>query len=173
MPNPPPTTTRSKQAPWVWGIVGCSFMVLLGFAGCVAGVGYLGQRIYTEVQKPVNEDDIIAALGDIPIYQPSEFDPELTKVLRSSTAILPDRLVATHAAFRSPDSQDAVIDWYKTAMSERGYKSSATELGFIRQVQFDNGRDSLLVQLQPDSEGAKGSSRISLSLFQPIQSQEK
>ncbi|PZD72559.1 hypothetical protein C1752_03394 [Acaryochloris thomasi RCC1774] len=148
-------------------------MVLLGFAGCVAGVGYFGQRVYTEIQKPVNEDDIVAALGDIPVYQPSKFDPELTKVLRSSTAILPDRLVATHAAFRSPDPEDTVIDWYKTEMSELGYESSDTELGFIRQVQFENGRDSLLVQLQPDSEGAEGSSRISLSLFQPLQSQEK
>lgn len=147
-------------------------MVLLGFAGCVAGVSYFGQRIYTEIHKPVNEEDILAALGDIPVYQPSEFDPELTKVLRGSTAaILPNKVTATHAAFSSPDSADTVIDWYKTALSELGYESSETKVGFIRQVQFNNGRDRLLLQLQPDSEGPKGGSMISLSLYQRIQSE--
>lgn len=169
MPTSPKPATQSKRPYWVWGVVGCSFIVLLSFAGCVAGISYFGQRMYTEIQKPVNEDDILTALKDIPIYQPSEFDPDYTKALRASAAILPKNMVATNAGFISPDSANTIISWYKTQMLDLGYESEENNLGFIRQITFSKGRDSLLVQLQKDPSGPKGGSQLSLSHFQYIQ----
>ncbi len=173
MSNSPKSSTKAKRPYWVYGIVGCSFIVLLSFAGCVAGISYFGQRMYTEIQKPVNKDDILSALKDIPIYQPSEFDPDFTKAMRASEAILPDNVVATNAGFISPDSANKIISWYKAEMLALGYKSEENNLGFIRQITFTQGQDRLLVQLQKDPTGPKDGSQLSLSYFQVIQTQSE
>jgi hypothetical protein len=168
-----PSPSPSKRSPWIWPILGCSLFVLLGFAGCIAGVGLLGKQVYTEVQKPVNEDEIIAALEGIPIYQPSEFDPEGTKILRGSTAILPDNIVVTHAAFDSPDSAKTLTRWYQTKMSDLGYESEISKVGPTTVLQFHRNRDRLQVHLQSASTGPKGSSILALFRYQFTQPQEK
>jgi hypothetical protein len=155
--NPVQSGPKKGRSPWMWVGLGCGLTVLLAFGGCVALMGVIGQRAAQEMGKPITQRDVMAELGDIPVYQPSTFDETMTKGVRFGSSLFPGKMV-TAVAFDTPDEPDKIIDWYQQQLSERGYQKLQSQPTFnskITQANFKKGSQSIIVQIQDAKAGGQ------------------
>ena len=171
--NPVPSGPKKGRSPWMWVGLGCGLTALLAFGGCVALMGVIGQRAAQEIKKPVTQKDVMADLGDIPLYQPSTFDETMTKGVRFGSSFFPGKMV-TAAAFDTSDEPDKIIDWYQQQLSERGYQKLQSQPTFnskITQANFRKDSESILVQIHDAKAGGQKYTmvlmRMKLSISKP------
>lgn len=158
-PNASPSGPKKPRSPWVWVGLGCVTAALLTFGGCVALLGLVGQRTAQEMKKPLDQKEVLAKLGDTPIYQPSTFNVHMTKRARMASSLYPGSMVSA-AAFDISDSPNQIIDWYEQQLSAKGYKRMPDQLHLgskLKQVQFHKQFESIIIQIQevPDPRPQK------------------
>jgi hypothetical protein len=156
--NPVPTGPKKSQSPWMWVGIGCGVTALLAFGGCVAFVGFVGQKAAQEMGKPITQKEAIAKLGDVPIYQPSTFSETMTKGAQFGSSLIPGQLISAAVAFETKDDPDKVIGWYKQELAAKGYHQlpkQPTLNSNLTQASFQKESDGILVQVQDSSSSAK------------------
>ena len=134
----------------MWVGLGCGVTVLLTFGGCVAFLGFVGNRAAQEMSKPLNQKEVIAKLGDTPIYQPSTFNEIMTKGARIGSSLFPGEMISA-AAFDTSDEPNQIIDWYQQQLTEQGYQKlpgQSKANSKITQASFQKGSESIIVQVQ-------------------------
>ncbi len=148
--NVSPSGPKKPRSPWMWVGLGCGVTALLTFGGCVAFLGFVGNRAAQEISKPLNQKEVIAKLGDTPIYQPSTFNEVMTKGARFGSSLFPGEMVSA-AAFDTSADPNQVIDWYQQQLSEKGYQKLPGQSNVnskATQVSFQKGSESIIVQIQ-------------------------
>jgi hypothetical protein len=146
--NVSPSEPKKPRSPWMWVGLGCGVTVLLTFGGCMAFLGFVGNRAAQEISKPLDQKEVLDKLGNIPIYQPSTFNEMMTKGVRIGSSLFPgDRFSA--AAFDTSDEPKQVIDWYQQQLQAVGYKKiQSSSDNQITQASFQKGSESIVVQVQ-------------------------
>lgn len=146
--NPSPSGPKKPRSPWMWVGLGCGITVLLTFGGCVAFLGFVGNRAVQEVSKPLDQKEVLDKLGDTPIYQPSTFNEMMTKGARIGSSLFPGEMVSA-AAFDTSDEPTQVIDWYQQQLQATGYKKiQSSSTNQITQAGFQKASESIIVQVQ-------------------------
>ena len=143
---------KRRRSPWFYAAIGCSLMFVLTVGGCIAGITILGNHFYSEVNKPLEPNQVLADLGEIPIYQPSELDIEMTRVMRASMTFVPMGK-PTAAAFRTSEPVEKIQQWYRQQLLDLGYQPAQnaenplgdTE-GLGAQLQFAKENQFVLIQ---------------------------
>jgi predicted ATP-binding protein involved in virulence len=151
--NASPSGPKKPRSPWVWVGLGCGTAALLTFGGCAALLSLVGQRAAQEMKKPLNQKEVLAKLGDIPIYQPSTFNESMTKGARFGSSLFPGSMMSA-AAFDTSDSPNQIVDWYEQQLSAKGYKRMPEQPNLnskLKQVQFQKQSESIIVQVQETS----------------------
>lgn len=166
---PPPPPARARRSPWLYVGIGCGLLFLLVVGGCVAALGIMGNRIQQEMKKPINKQEVLAALKDAPIYPNAQFHEQATKGGRAGLSLMSRFLPAEStavAAFVTADDDDKVLSWYEKKLPTLGYQP-ATQGGNVnfnagaagaKQRQYKKGQDMLMVQVQPNRQRGDGSS---------------
>jgi hypothetical protein len=132
----------------MWVGLGCGVTILLTFGGCVAFLGFVGNRAVQEVSKPLDQKEVLDKLGDTPIYQPSTFNEMMTKGARIGSSLFPGEMVSA-AAFDTSDEPTQVIDWYQSQLQASGYKKiQSNSNNQITQAGFQKGSENIIVQVQ-------------------------
>lgn len=132
----------------MWVGLGCGVTILLTFGGCVAFLGFVGNRAAQEISKPLDSKEVLDKLGDTPIYQPSTFNELMTKGARIGGSLFPGVMVSA-AAFDTSDEPKQVIDWYQEQLADAGYKKiQSSSNNQITQAGFQKGSESIIVQVQ-------------------------
>lgn len=146
--NPPPPP-RKRLSPWAITGIGCGVLLL----GSVVGIGacalQLRNAMNEELKKPLDKQQVLAELGDTPLYPKLEFDEQATKVGRAGMKIggrfVPAQRTAI-AGFRTPDPSNVVYDWYDAKLREKGFqledKKGATQSGHT----YRKDHDMVIVQ---------------------------
>jgi hypothetical protein len=150
IPNASPSGPKKPRSPWVWVGLGCGTAILLTFGGCVAFLGLVGQRAAQEMGKPLDRKEVLAKLGDTPIYQPSTFNETMTKGARIGSSLFPGQMMSA-AAFNTGDTPKQIITWYEQQLSSKGYQKLSEQPSLNRestQVQFQKQSDGIIVQVQ-------------------------
>jgi hypothetical protein len=156
--NPLPTRSKKSRSPWMWVGIGCGVSALLAFGGCIAFVGFVGQKAAQEMGKPIGQQEAIAKLGDVPIYQPSTFNETMTKGAQFGSSLIPGQIVSAAVAFETQDNPDRIIRWYQQELAAKGYHQlpkQPTLSDNITQASFQKESDGILVQVQNASSSAK------------------
>ena len=177
----PPAPPRRGLSPWAWVGIGCGLFTLLGIGGCVAFIAVVGKQVSSEMQKPINREEILASLGDTPRYPNAQFDDNGTKAgrigLNLTKRLIPARSSVV-AAFVTRDDADKILSWYDAEMKKRGFQSGASAGGTglsggpngARQRQYRKDDDVAIVQVQRGSgAAAQGASMIILMRFNGVQ----
>lgn len=138
-----------KRSPFFWVIIVCSGLVLLAFGGCIVGLGMLGQRVYKEVGKPLNQEEILANLGDIPIYQPSTFNTTLSRGAQVGGSFIPGQKSFTAAAFDVSGEPAQIVGWYDEQMRSLEYQPVQvdTDDASLQQIAFQKDDQFVIVQV--------------------------
>jgi hypothetical protein len=148
--NPSSSGSKKPRSPWMWVGLGCGVTILLTFGGCVALLGFFGNRAVQEISKPLDQKELLAKLGDAPIYQPSTFNEVMTKGARFGSSLFPGEMFSA-AAFDTSDQPNQVIGWYQQQLTERGYQKQPGQShsdSKITQASFQRGSESIIVQIQ-------------------------
>ena len=79
----PPTPSleppgRRPKSPWLYVSLGCGFLVLLAFGGCVGAGVMLSNKVNQEMKLPVTEAQVTHDLGDMPRYPGAKLDTQTT-----------------------------------------------------------------------------------------------
>jgi hypothetical protein len=154
--SPVPSGPKKTRSPWMWVGLGCGLTALLAFGGCVALMGFVGQRAAREMSKPITQTEAMAKLGDVPIYQPSAFNEIMTKGVRFGSSLFPGEMVSA-VAFDTNDSPEKIMSWYQQKLSQQGFQEMPKQPTLNRnttQANFQKGSQSILVQIQDSDRGA-------------------
>lgn len=151
--NASPSGPRKPRSPWMWVALGCGVSVLLTFGGCVAFLGYVGNRAAQEMRKPLDQKAVLAKLGDTPIYQPSTFNESATKGARIGSSLFPGEMVSA-AAFDTSSKPNDIFDWYEQQLTAQGYRRLPEQTfpgSKVTQISFQRQSENIIVQVEEAS----------------------
>ena len=185
---PPPPPPKRGLSPWAWVGIGCLTLTLLSFGGCVAFGLFAANRFQQAMKQPVNERDVVASLGGVPVYPGSKLDVETTKAIRATFGLVGGvsggRVRFDAGVFSAPAPPDKVIAWYDNKLKAGGWKSlpkppsgfNSSQANISEQRQYGKGNKQFVVQVgsgqgrrgaasNKEGSGAGGASRTTGSLL--------
>ena len=122
--SPPPPPKR-RLSPWAVTGIGCAVLLV----GSVIGIGIVvvsvSNNMKEEMKKPLNTQQILADLGDTPLYPKIKFDEQVSKAGRAGMLTLARFMPAkkvTIAGFRTDDSAAQVYSWYEEKLAAQGFR---------------------------------------------------
>lgn len=127
----PPTPSleppgRKPKSPWLYVSLGCGFLILLAFGGCVGAGVMFSNRMKQEMSQPVTEAQATRDIGDTPRYPGAKLDTQTTHAARLAMTLMKTLVGAKGesggAGFTTPDSFLKVLTWYDEKLRALGYK---------------------------------------------------
>ncbi|WP_394794498.1 hypothetical protein [Armatimonas sp.] len=148
--NPPPPPKR-RLSPWAVTGIGCLVLVV----GAIVAVGVvavqISNNIKAEAKKPINKEEILADLGETPLYPNIQFDEQVTRASRvgmmTFSRIIPAKKVVM-AGFRTQDEPKKVYDWYSDKLLEKGYRPEKGRGGQRGGRAFRKESEMIMVQVE-------------------------
>jgi hypothetical protein len=122
--NPPPPPKR-RLSPWAMTGIGCAVLLVGSIAGLGTCAVQMSNAMKEELKKPIDKQQVLAELGDTPLYPKVQFDEQGTKVGRAGMKVggrfVPAQSTAI-VGFRTEDSASLVYDWYDIEMPKLGFR---------------------------------------------------
>ena len=179
MAQRPPATPRRRKSSrtWLWVLLGCGGLILIGGVVVVGGGLMLVTNWIMGVQ--VSEAEVRANLqAVVPIYPGAEYDQESSMGLRVATeagkAVVgafgddTEFPLSAAGAFSTEDSAEQVLEWYDEQMADAGWKkmpTGASGIGTTGQASYSKEGTMVIVQTQ---NGAGGKTTIMLMVMENL-----
>ena len=148
--SPPPPPKR-RMSPWAVTGIGC-LVLLVGAIVAVSVIAVnISKTVNEEIKKPVDKEQILADLGDTPLYPLVQFDEQVTRAGRAGmvafSRIVPAQKVIL-AGFRTQDKPEKVQDWYQDKLTTQGFRREEGRGGRRGGRAYRKGSDMVLVQVE-------------------------
>lgn len=150
--NPPPPP-KKRMSPWAMTGIGCAVLLV----GAVAGLGTCAVQLQNaykdELKKPVDKEQLLAELGDTPLYPKVQFDEELSRMVRAGMKIGGRIIPAERTAvggFRTDDAPSLVYGWYDEQLIKAGYVLEDKRSGNQEGHNYRKDHDMIVVTVTRD-----------------------
>jgi hypothetical protein len=117
---PPPAAAKRGRSPWFFVGLGCLGLVLV----TLGIVGYAAYQMVSAINRPVTNDEVVKALGGVPIYPKAKLDMPTTKVIQGTAAMtrmITGKQSFAAGVFRVPVSPEQAVAWYDFNLGKLGY----------------------------------------------------
>lgn len=156
--NPPPPP-KKRISPWAVTGIGCAVLLVGAVIGISTMVVSMSNAMKEEMKKPINKQEILADLGDTPLYPKVQFDEQMTKAgragMKTMSAFIPAQKFVV-AGFRTDDSTAQVYAWYDEKLAAQGYRREEGRNSGRGGRAFRKGNDMLMVQANRTKGEANG-----------------
>jgi hypothetical protein len=150
--NPPPPP-RKRMSPWAMTGIGCAVLLV----GSIVGIGACGVQMSNamkeELNKPIDKEQVLAELGDTPLYPKIQFDENSTKIGRAGMKIggrfVPAQKTAI-AGFRTEDAPPLVYAWYDEQLIKAGFRVEDGRGDKRGGHSYRKDHDMVVVRMTPD-----------------------
>jgi hypothetical protein len=150
-PPPPP---KRRLSPWAMTGIGCLVLLVGGVIAVSVVAVKFSNTMKVELAKPIHKEEILAELGDTPLFPGIQFDEQVTKTSRAAMlAMLAFRRGSASqkvviGGFRTTESADKVYSWYSEKLGLLGFHSEDGRGGPRGGRAFRRDREMVLVQVE-------------------------
>jgi hypothetical protein len=150
--NPPPPP-KKRMSPWAMTGIGCAVLLVGSIAGLGTCAVQMSKVMKEELKKPIDKEQVLAQLGDTPLYPKIQFDEALSKLGRAGLKfggrfVPAERTVA--GGFRTDDAPSLVYAWYDEQLIKAGYVLEDKRSGKQEGHTYRKDHDMIVVHVNPD-----------------------
>ncbi len=156
--NPPPPP-KKRLSPWAVTGIGCAVLLVGAVIGISIVVVQVSKNFKEEMKKPLNKQQILADLGNTPLYPKVQFDEHVTKAGRAGMITMAQFIPAkkvTIAGFRTEDAATQVYAWYDEKLKAQGFQPEEGRGNGRGGHAYRKDSDMVMVQMSHDAKELNG-----------------